>query len=514
MISRERATVMKRIPFFALAAAAMMSLTGCQHSSAVKDAGEDLQEAVSNQERAALLDQLTDIFNDDRFERAFWGVKVKSLDSGEVWYERNAEKLFMPASNEKIPTTAAALTYLGPDFQFETHVRHSGEVQDGVLDGDIVVRADGDPTIYTRFYDSPTELFDRWAENLKRMGVTRIDGDIIGDDNAWADNHVHWSWPQNLSAWYYAEFGPLTLNENYVDFNVIAPENPGEPVILEPNLPSNYYTVINNLEAVEADRSSFSFSRERDSNVITFSGTVAAGASTVERTPTITNPTLFYVTVLKETFEKHGIEVGGDPIDIDDLEDAEARTSNLKLLGTAKSPKLSEILTGLMKRSQNMYAETMVHVLGEKEKGLGSYSNGVEVLEDQLEMMGVADNSYIFRDGSGLSRYNYVSPEMITQINEWMHGNPDYWEVWYDTFPIAGVDGTLRNRMKGTAAEGNARGKTGLIANTRALSGYVTTASGELLAYSFIVNSHTRSSSDADDVINRGVVALAEYTGD
>lgn len=459
-----------------------------------------------------LVQKIDSFFEDSRFQNAYWGVVVESLETGEVWYERNAGKLFMPASNEKIPTSAAALTVLGPDWKFTTDFRTNGEItDDGVLEGDLIVFGNGDPTLYERVFDDSRDVFREVAKALHDKGISRIAGKIVGDDNAFDDQHLGYGWPfDGLPIWYSAEFGPLQINENYVDLRIVPPDSADGEVRVEPNLPSSYFKIVNKLEVRESGWNRVSIDRAVGSNEIVLTGRVRAGSDPFERSPTITNPTLFYVTVLKEVLQEQWIEVDGEAIDCDDIEGWDVEREGLELLHQHKSPPLSEVLKLLMKRSQNMYAETMVRVLGWHDTGTGSWRAGSEVVEEQLEQFGIEEGTYRFMDGSGLSRYNYTSPRILTEILKGMRKH-EYWPVWRDIQPVAGVDGTLRSRMKGTAAEGNVRAKTGTISNVRALSGYVTTAAGEELVFSFIVNAHTASNSATEEVTDGALAFLAAY---
>ncbi len=439
-------------------------------------------------------------FSDPRFDHAFWGVLIKSLKTGEIWYEQNANKLFMPASNEKIPTTAATLTKLGPEFKFTTELYYDGFIEGNTVDGDLIVVGDGDPTLYTRFYDSPTDVFKKWAKILKQKGIEIISGRIIGDDNAFDDNRIGYGWAHNnLDTWYSAEIDALQLNENYIDLKIIPPTSLDEEVKIEPNLKSSYYKIINNIKVIESGASNVWTSREYGTNNIVLNGTVLIGDKPIERSPSITNPCLFYVTVLRETFEEEGIKVIGNPADCDDIPEWVRPQADIILIDTHYSPPLKDILKNLMKPSQNLYAETMTKILGWKFMGEGSFRQGKKIVEEVLKSFGVESDSYAYMDGSGLSRYNYISPRQITAILEGMLSSP-FKNEWLETFPIAGVDGTLKNRMKNTSAEGNVRAKTGTISNVRGLSGYASTADGEEIVFSFLVNSHLRSSRETEEI--------------
>ncbi len=458
-----------------------------------------------------LINQIDEQFNDPRFENAFWGVKIQSMKTGKVWYSRNANKVFMPASNQKIPTTAVTLLTLGEDFVFESFFTHDGSIENDVINGNIVVFANGDPTLSNRFHNNPVDVFKIWADALQKSGIKKINGNIIGDDNAFEDNHLGYGWSfSGLQAWYSAEVGALQLNENVIDIRIIPPQTIDGKIEIKPNLPSNYYTIINEIELVETGSSSVSYSRNYGENIIKLSGRVAAGSSPLEVSPSITNPTLFYVTVLKEVLEAEGIEITGDAVDCDDINDYRITLDDVTVLALHKSPPLKEILKGLMKRSQNNYAETMVRLLGWNKTGHGSFREGRKVVEEVLQSMEIEPGTYAFMDGSGLTRYNYISPEQIVTILTAMRNTP-YWETWIEIQPVAGVDGTLRNRMKETAAEGNVKAKTGTIANVRGLSGYVTTADGEEIVFSFLVNSHLRTSRETEEITDEVLRLISEF---
>lgn len=461
------------------------------------------------QKHSPLISKIDSLFNDPLFEHAFWGVQIKSAHTGEIWYEKNENRMFMPASNNKIPTSAVALTHFGPDYRFTTQVMHNGEIRDSVLYGDLIVFSNGDPTLYERFYFDSRDLFFNWAEELKSLGIWKISGRIIGNDDAFDDERFGDGWSLNyLDIWYAAEVNALQFNENYVDLKFFPPMTPDGELQIEPNISSNYFSIDSDVAIGDTGRNRIRVTREFGSNVIKVRGYVKAGTSSFERSPTIYNPTKFYTTVLKEVLEQKGIVIDGHPVDCDDLEDTEWR-HNQKVLIVHQSPPFRDILKGLMKRSQNMYAETMTRLLGYDEYGLGSFSNGEKVVEKQLETWGIKPGTYVYADGSGLSRYNYWSPAQFVTILEAMYHSP-YWPVWYEMQSVAGVDGTLKNRMQGTSAERNVHAKTGTIANTRGLSGYVTTNDGELLIFSFLINGHLMRSNETDLVTDAVLELLAK----
>ncbi|HEX2867329.1 MAG TPA: D-alanyl-D-alanine carboxypeptidase/D-alanyl-D-alanine-endopeptidase [Ignavibacteriales bacterium] len=484
--------------------AAFLFAAGC---SSVKETSSSDKGRITSLED---LEQKIDArFSDPLFANAHWGVMIQSLKTGKVWYERNSERMFNPASNNKILSASAALTRLGPDFTFETDLCLSGIVGDSVLNGDVVVFGNGDPTLYNHFQKDPRDLFFSWARMLRAKGIRHITGNVIGDDNAFDDNSLGEGWSfDGLDAWYSAEVGPLQLNENYVDLSIIPPATKFEPARIEPNLPSNYYTIVNNLTVTDTGRSHVYVSRPFGTNKFIVQGNVVAGSRPLMESPAITNPTLFYVTVLKEVFQQSGIQVDGLPEDCDDIPGWKHTAGDFLVLDRHQSPKLSDVLKEMMKRSQNMYAEIMPRALSWKFTGKGSFRAGKKIVEDVLKEFGIQPNTYAYVDGSGLTRYDYVSPKQLVTILTKMKRSP-YWKVWYDAQPIAGIDGTLRSRMKGTKAEGNVHAKTGTISNVRGLSGYVKTADGEDLVFSFLVNGYLCSSKETENITDSVLEMIA-----
>ncbi len=459
----------------------------------------------------SLVKHIDAIFNDPMFENAFWGVIIESLDTGKIWYERNPDKLFMPASNQKILTTAAALEELGPDYRFKTTLSYTGKVTTPTLEGNLVVYSNGDPSMYDRLQTEPLETFKKWAKELKEQGISEIKGDIIGDDNAFDDENLGYGWSFNyLDTWYAAEIGPLIFNENIVDITIIPPNYINEKAVIISNINSSYFRIINNLEVIETGKSSISFFRKYGTNDIIVEGKVVVGDSPLKRSPTITNPTLFYVTVLKELLENEGIKVYGNPVDCDDIPGWISNPQKLNLITIHYSPPLSDLIKQLMKRSQNLYADMFVKALGYNDSGLGTFKNGRNVVQRRLANFGIPPDSYRYSDGSGLTRYNFVSPRLILKILKGMKQSP-YWNYWYDSFPIGGSEGTLRGRMKQTSAEGNVHAKTGTLDNVRGLSGYMKTAAGENIVFSFLVNNHIRTTNDTNTITDSVLALIADY---
>ena len=438
---------------------------------------------------------------------------IESLETGEVWYEHQADKMFNPASNNKIITTASALLSLGPDYHFKNIMLGDGILSDSVYQGNIILWSNGDPTLYNKFYEDPRTEFFRWADSLKTMGIKNIEGNILADPSAF-DNNIYgsgWAW-DDVDYDYNAEISALQLNENYIDIEIVAPKdtltNDSTKIELIPSVISTYYTLHNEISLIDSGKNKLSHHRIPETNNITLSGELLKGSDTLITASTLHNPPLFYAHVFKEVLQESGINVNGIATIFENAESKKTINKTYDTLLVSLSPAFPEILSGLMKRSQNLYAETMVKAMGYELKGFGSFDSGRAVVYDRLAEMGLDKNTIYYRDGSGLSRYNYVSPRQFLSILKYMDSH-EYSKIWHNIQGIAAVDGTLEGRMKNTAAAGNVHGKTGTLTSVRGLSGYVTTADGEKLVFSFLINGHLKNSSETNFITDRVLVLLA-----
>jgi len=461
----------------------------------------------------ALRSDLAGAFGAPAFSNAVWGVVVRSLRTGETLYARNPRTFLMPASNMKVITMAAAADRLGWDYTFQTRVVATGAIDGlGVLRGDLVIVGSGDPSLGGRPTGGPA-IVDAWADQIRAAGITSIDGRIIGDDNAFDDEQLGrgWAW-DDLAADYAAPIGGLEFNEDVVRVVLTPGAAAGDPVTAEitPDTGGIVLEVMAKTGAKDATLD-LDLSRLPGSRTLRLRGTVPAGRSGVTRTVSVDNPTLFIAGALRKALIAKGIAVSGESVDIDTLP-AAPDLSAAKALVTYTSPTLAEIGKVLLKVSQNLYAETLLKRLGSQAPGEAATTGaGLTAVQEVLARWGIPADRYLQADGSGLSRYNYLTADVLATVLVHVAGDERLRGAFADGLPVAGVDGTLASRMKGTTAEGNARAKTGSIANTRALSGYVTSADGEPLVFSMIVNNFNVPSADATAIIDRAVVRLAQF---
>ena len=445
--------------------------------------------------------------------RGVWGVDVRSLDSGERLYQLDAGRLMMPASNMKIFTTAAAAEILGWDHRFTTTLETSAPIEGGILKGDLIVRGGGDPTINSRDGRAPAVLAE-WVSALRAAGVTEITGRIIGDDQLFDDDGIGpgWAWDY-LQFGYAAPVGALEYNENIAILSVQPgpQEGGGAIVTLSPGAGLRLSSRVSTI--AQGGTTDISYRRRLDEPVLEVSGAIAMGSAALTRTVAVVNPTLFFAQSLKDALIDRGIRVGGEAVDMDDIAaELLTQTGERRVLASTQSPPLREIATTLMKLSQNLYAETLAKAIGASRGGLGTYEGGLETIRKQVASWGIPSDAYVIADGSGLSRYNYVSAGAVVDVLEHMYKDPKHKDAFVATFPIAGKDGTVSTRMRKTRAEGNAVAKTGSIANARSLSGYVRTRDGEMLVFSILANDFVIPSATVNWIADLAVEHLANFT--
>ena len=448
-------------------------------------------------QRAALRWWIDSVAAAPEFRNAHWGILVIDPARSDTIVRYNAAKLFMPASNMKIVTGGVALAQLGADYRFRTTLLATGPVVDGALRGDVVIVGRGDPTASDHMRGDAMLAMLELADSIAARGIVRIEGRIRAEGDAFPGSiyGYGWSWDE-VDEPYSAGVDELYFNEGFSRIMIRGGAFPGEPVTAAV-LPSRGYPRVrieartvpapdSTMTAGDALVTPLSIQVVRDSaaGTVVVRGTIAPHDSQMVRFAHEAPP-VAYITALKEALEARGLAVA----ESDSVSRGTARAT-LDTLAVILSPPLREILPVFEKPSQNQIGEILLRTLGLERTGVGIPDSGRAVVERQLLEWGVTRDGFVVRDGSGLSRYNYLSPEAIVRVLEVMQRDTAF-QVFYEAMPIAGVDGTLANRMKGTYAEANARGKTGFVAQARSLSGYVTSADGRLLIYSLLCNNWT-----------------------
>jgi D-alanyl-D-alanine carboxypeptidase/D-alanyl-D-alanine-endopeptidase (penicillin-binding protein 4) len=446
----------------------------------------------------ALVADLNRIFRAPAMSQGLWGVEVKSLESGRILFALNPKTLMMPASNMKIVTLAATAETLGWDFRFKTRLETPAPIDNGALEGDLYIVGGGDPTISGRD-NRADRVLDEWAAALKAAGITRIDGNIIGDGSAFESNGLGqgWSWDY-LQYGYAAPASALQFNENTATLTIVPGASPGDQAKLELSPDTGLGLEHHVTTGTAGSATAIEYERQPNDHWLSVTGTIAVDAPPVTREVAVSNPTRYFTRMTLNGLVTRGIAVRGLPLDRPDhtVLDPGPR----RVLVESVSPPLRDIAKTMMKVSQNLYAETLLRTIGKPKA------------HDVLAAWGIPDTTVVQADGSGLSRYDYVTAEVIVTLLERMFKDPRHHDAFIAALPVAGTDGTVASRLTHTRAEGNARTKTGSIANVRALSGYVRTRDGETLAFSILANAFTVTPVTVNWIADVAVEELANYS--
>jgi D-alanyl-D-alanine carboxypeptidase/D-alanyl-D-alanine-endopeptidase (penicillin-binding protein 4) len=387
-----------------------------------------------------------------------------------------------------------------------------GQIEDGVLRGDLFIRGGGDPTINTR-NGVGASVFSSWVTAVRDAGVKSIEGRIIGDDQAFDDEGLGggWAWDY-LQYGYAAPVGALQYNEDIAELSVAPSATAGEPAIVRLTNGSGFTLLNRAVTGAPEATETIDYKRQLGTAVLEITGTIPAGGKPLTRGVAVVNPTVFFAQAVKDTLVAQGIPVSGEATDLDLVAAESGVQRERRTIASTTSPPLRAMATVLMKVSQNLYAETFLKATGRAQGGLGTFAAGREAARATLTAWGIPENSYVLMDGSGLSRYNYVTAAAISAVLQHMYQDVKHRDALIATLPIAGRDGTISTRMRHTRAEGNAVAKTGSIANVRSLSGFVRTRDGEMVVFSILANDFVIPAATVNWIADLGVEVLANFT--
>jgi len=489
-----------------------------------------------------LADRVADVLRASDLARGFWGIEVVSVSTGKTLYSQNADKLFTPASNTKLFTTAAALALIGPDYKFRTTVETTGTLDRyGRLNGDLVLVGHGDPNLSgrelpydlrTQRNDDPIQALEALADALVQKGVKFIDGDIVADDSYFAFERYGEGWSQDDLVW--ADGAPvsaLTVNDNVVFVNILPADRPGEKAFVSVKPFADYYRLDNRIITTPAGTGrKFFVNREPGSTVLTLWGNMPLNDAGANEALAIEDPAEFAAGLFRQLLEKRGIVIYGHQrtrhTELATLStfsvtavapsrggsDGQSRplkTDQPIALASYESKPLLQDIRVINKVSQNLHAEILLRLLGRERGNAGTVEGGLEVLRGFLTQAGIANDQYVFYDGSGLSRQNLVTPHAIVQLLRYC--STQSWGADFKaTFPISGVDGSLTDRFNSPLLQNRIMAKTGSLGGVKALSGYTTSNAGQVVVFSILSNNFNLPAKRVTDAIDQLVQAIVE----
>ncbi|MEO9077884.1 MAG: D-alanyl-D-alanine carboxypeptidase/D-alanyl-D-alanine-endopeptidase [Rhodanobacter sp.] len=472
---------------------------------------------------SALAAQIDALIAQPRFATASWGIAVVSLDSGRALYTHRAEKLLQPASTAKLFTAALTLANLGPDYRMTTRLLSSGKLRNGRLDGHLVLYGTGDPTLGT---GSSADWAKQLAIQLTARGIKQIQGDLVADDSYFTGPPFGTGWEaDDLQSWFAVPSSALSVDENIVNIMV----KPGASAGMLASItvaPLNGITKLLGQigTTLPRARSDINLYRAPGSDTLYAFGSVPARSSESRFRLAMTDPALQAGRQLRQALVKSGIHLTGTVRVLHWPQDDRALLAHVDTLAEVRSPPLLEVLQRGLKRSQNLYLQNLLLDVGAHEQAAeaapatgftGTESYAIRALRRLLKELGIATNASQLTEGTGLSRRDLVTPDAMVHLLGYLDAQP-YAQQLRAALPLAGVDGTLIHRMRDTPAAGNVQAKTGSMTYVHCLAGYVTSATGEKLAFAIMLNNYEapagapRASHDVDTI----AVALANYRGE
>ena len=493
----------------------------------------------------SLESRIATILRDPDLVHGFWGVEVLSLKTGKILYSQNADRLFTPASNTKLFTTSAALALIGPDYRCRTSVETTGLLdKHGRLSGDLLLVGRGDPNLSgrelpydlrTQRNDHPIKVLEDLADSLVLKGVKYVDGDLVADDSYFAFERYGEGWSQDDLVWGDgAPVSALTINDNVVFVNILPADRAGERAFVNVVPFADYYHVDNRIITTPAGSTRrIFFNREPGSTALTLWGEMPVDDQGANEALAIEDPAAFASELFRSLLEKRGVTIyGNDRAHHTEL----ARLSTFSVTATAESrgggdpsralplnppvvlasydsKPLIEDIRVINKVSQNLHAEILLRLLGREKGTAATVESGLEVVRGFLTRAGIPNDQYVFYDGSGLSRQNLVTPHAVVELLEYASHQP-WGKAFRDTLPVAGIDGSLADRMKGTDAQGRVDGKTGALGGVKTLSGYLTTEHGEEIAFTILSNNFNAPAKKITDAIDAIVETIVEDEAD
>ncbi|MGA8267922.1 MAG: D-alanyl-D-alanine carboxypeptidase/D-alanyl-D-alanine-endopeptidase [Candidatus Acidiferrales bacterium] len=476
------------------------------------------------------------VLGEQHAAKAAWGIIVVDQATGETLYERNADLYFTPASNAKLYTTAFALATLGPDYHFRTTIESAAPPDaTGRVHGDIVFVGRGDPDLSNRKFPYvqkaerdgiPEKAIAELADAVAAKGVKQIDGDIVADDSYFAYDPYPEGWTAgDLYFSFGAPISAIDLDDNTLTVAVQPGEHLGDPAVLAVEPWAAYEPFGHDVTTgASTSKQRFSVVRQPGPHPILLRGSIPLDAPPAKLDLALDEPAEYTGQLLKLLLAARGVRVvGGVRVLHGPPPEREADGSTALVppaapavaaadpvvLAEHTSPPLLESIRLLNKISQNLHAELLLRTIAREKAGVGTTDAGVVIEHNFLNSIGIADEDAVLADGSGLSRQDLVTPRATAQLLQYAAKQP-WGEGYISTLPIAGEDGTLEDRMKGTAAAGRIHAKTGALEHVRGLSGYASTVHGANVVFSIFMNNNPQQPRDTARLFDAICIAMVE----
>jgi len=445
-----------------------------------------------------------------------WGFYAVNSTTGEIIIDIDGEKTLAPASNQKLVTSAAALSLLGAETTVMTYLEYTGRIEEHILQGDLYIRGEGDPTLGSCYFDTTTcidKVTAEWITAVTTLGIKEIRGNIIGDDCYF--DHMPlpgaWSWT-DIGNYYAPPTSGLSFHDNlyYLFFRPAGyVGGPAEVIKTEPEIPGLVFFNHMKTGAPGSGDNGFIYAAPWQ-HVHQLEGTIPAGLKEFSIKGSIPDPAQYTAHALKNALTQNNITVAGDALSIRNYSEKNHESRNM--FHTLSSPTIGEIIHIINKKSFNLYAEQILKLIGKKIEDEGSLDKGIEAIENWLEIKNISTDGIFIHDGSGLSVLDRLSAKFLVDLLIMMQAEPEF-DVFYDSLPIAGDPddiGTMSRLCRNTKAAYNLRAKTGSHVRIRSHSGYVRSRSGDIICFAMLANDYTGSSRIINKLHEQVMIQLAE----
>ena len=431
---------------------------------------------------------------------AYCGVYIKELSGDAVLSAYNHDKSFSPASVTKLITTATALEMLGADYRYETKLQYRGEIEKGVLLGDIIVKGGGDPTLGSKeFYKDKYAFLDKWVEDIAALNIKEIKGSILVDASIFDNQAIpnKWIW-EDIGNYYGSGVYGLSCFDNSYDL-YLSSSGVGELVKIDSMHPScskmNFESQVRG--ANSRSDNAYIYGSPWDFNRVV-RGTIPAGRAAFKIKGALPNPPLFLSELFKEKLQENGIEVSGESDVI-----WQKSNDDFITISSMFSPALSEIVKITNKNSNNLYAEHLLKTLDVNKDDCANTKDALHKLTDFWKSKGISTDKIKIYDGSGLSRANLLTPEFVVSVIGYMYESENA-EAFNNSLAVSGVDGTLKYFLDKTSLEGCVFGKSGSMSGVRCYAGVVEASDGKKYSFCIMMNNFTASHTKA-------IIAIEDY---
>lgn len=451
---------------------------------------------------------------DPVLKNGYWAFSIKSTKTGETILEHNPHKTLNVASSMKVLTTLAGLKLLGSDFRFSTYLEYDGRIENGVLKGNLYVRGGGDPTLGSKIMGKNFNAdLATWVGQVKAKGITKIEGDIIADESLYNENTVPYGWIWgDIGNYYGAPVGAINLFDNI--YKVVY--QPGDSVgaatkIVKtvPYVPNiEFINDVVTAKAGTGDQSIIYGAPYQNQHYT--NGTVPQGGRFSVK-GAIPDPAFLCISHFRESLKKSGIEISGQNFTSRQLrKEGKTMAQGRTVIYAQPSPSLLEMSKFINLYSMNLFAEAIVKKLGLQEPTMRNTMGGAKVIKDFWEREGIEVEGLHIYDGSGLSHYNGITANQLTQMLFWAAQQADIFDQFYSTLPISGKSGTMSGIGNGTRAQGNLRAKTGSMTRVISYTGYFTGLNGELLCFALMANQYTTSYKEMKAKLSKLMIEMVE----